>query len=97
MRLALWLFPTGTFAALNLLSRSEGARPAGDYAVYSHHGVAEDRRRTYDLLYGHWLPAQKREPANAPPIEVYTTYNGALDALDRVTSVHVPLVPRHAA
>lgn len=33
MRLALWLFFTGAFAALNVLSRSEGTRPDDD-AVY---------------------------------------------------------------
>ncbi len=71
--------------------------PAGDYAVFSHHGSSADRRRTYDLVYGRWLPEQRREAANEPPIEVYATYSGALDALDRVTNVHVPLAPRHAA
>lgn len=35
MRLALWLFFTGAFAALNLLSRSEGTRPDDD-AVYQY-------------------------------------------------------------
>ena len=71
--------------------------PAGDYAVFSHHGSSADRRRTYDLVYGRWLPEQRRQAADEPAIEVYTTYGGALDALDRVTSVHVPLAPRRAA
>jgi AraC family transcriptional regulator len=71
--------------------------PAGEYAVYSYHGSSEGRRRSYDLVYGHWLPERRREAANEPPIEVYTTYGGALDGVDRVTSVHVPLVPRRAA
>ena len=35
MRLALWLFFTGAFAALNLLARSEGTRPDDD-AVYQY-------------------------------------------------------------
>jgi sodium transport system permease protein len=35
VRLALWLFFTGAFAALNLLSRSEGTRPDDD-AVYQY-------------------------------------------------------------
>ena len=35
MRVALWLFFTGAFAALNLLSRSEGSRPDDD-AVYQY-------------------------------------------------------------
>ena len=71
--------------------------PGGDYAVVRHHGSSQDRRRIYDLVYARWLPDRGLEAANAPPIEVYSTYRGALDALDVVTSVHVPLAPRKAA
>jgi len=39
MRLALWLFFTGAFAALNLLSRSEGERPDDDVIYQYSFGI----------------------------------------------------------
>lgn len=46
---------------------------AGDYAVVCHPGPyrAAELRQTYELLYGWWLPVIGREPADAPPFEVY--------------------------
>jgi AraC family transcriptional regulator len=71
--------------------------PGGEYAVFRHRGSPHDRQRSYDLLYARWLPERGRAAANAPPIEVYSTYRGVLEGIDLVTSVHVPLEPSRAA
>ena len=49
MRLALWLFLTGAFAALNLLSRSEGARPADDVIYQYSFGIGS--LASYAILF----------------------------------------------
>ena len=69
----------------------------GDHAVLRVRGPAAERRRSYDLLYGKWLPECGRRPANVPPFEQYTAHGGDLDRIDLVTDVHVPLQPHRAA
>ena len=71
--------------------------PGGDHAVVRFQGPAHDRRRSYDLLYGRWLPERGLVPAAVPPYEEYAAYRGRLDELDRITDVHVLLAPRNAA
>jgi AraC family transcriptional regulator len=77
--------------------------PAGDYAVCRHQGDAHDRRRVYDLVHAVWLPERGRRAANAPAIELYpaievhSAVRGSPSEFDRVTTMHVPLVPRRAA
>jgi AraC family transcriptional regulator len=69
----------------------------GDHAVVRVHGPAEHRRRSYDLLYGQWLPERGRQPAKVPPFEQYGAHGGDWNRLDVVTDVHVPLQPTRAA
>lgn len=57
----------------------------GDYAVFEHAGSVRERRRLYALTYRTWLPALRREHADAPPFELFD---------EAVTRVHVPLEPR---
>ncbi|MGH7287842.1 MAG: GyrI-like domain-containing protein [Myxococcota bacterium] len=69
------------------------ALPGGNYAVVRHEGryQAQALRRIYELVYGSWLPAIGREPADAPPFEVYKTPSQGPGFPSLVTSVHVPL------
>ena len=60
-------------------------------------GPTQERRRQYDLLYGHWLPERGRTPADVPPYEEYIPPGGDLERLDLVTNVHVLLAPRRGA
>jgi AraC family transcriptional regulator len=69
----------------------------GDHAVVRVQGPAEHRRRSYDLLYGEWLPQRGRQPAKVPPFEEYAWDGGDWSRLDVVTDVHVPLLPQRAA
>jgi AraC family transcriptional regulator len=64
----------------------------GEYAVLRHVGPRLDLGRSYQWLYGIWLPASGRELADAPPFEIY--YNSPVDtpANELVTEIHVPLV-----
>ena len=68
----------------------------GDYAVIHHQGPSDERRRIYDVIYERWLGERGREPADAPPIEVYPIHRGRLEPFDLVTSVYVPLAPKRA-
>jgi AraC family transcriptional regulator len=65
--------------------------PGGEYAVATHKGPYQSLTETYACLYGDWLPASGREPADAPGFEVY--HNSPLDTApqDLVTDVYVPL------
>ena len=74
------------------------ALPGGDYAVVRHEGryQAQALRRIYELVYGSWLPAIGREPADAPPFEVYRTPSQGPEFPSLVTSVHVPLAAKRA-
>jgi AraC family transcriptional regulator len=69
----------------------------GDHAVMRCLGPTQERRRQYDLLYGHWLPERGRMPADVPPYEEYIPPGGDLERLDQVTNVHVLLAPKRAA
>jgi AraC family transcriptional regulator len=66
----------------------------GDYAVATHRGPYDRLGETYRWLYGVWLPASGREPADAPPFEVYRNTPGETPPEDLLTDVYVPLEPR---
>jgi AraC family transcriptional regulator len=63
----------------------------GPLAVLRHKGPYADLPASYDWLYGEWLPASGREPADAPSFEVYL--NSPMDTapVDLLTEICVPL------
>ncbi len=64
----------------------------GEYAVIEHVGSYESFTETYRRLYGEWLPASGREPADEPGFEVYLTGPG--EAAPPRTLIHMPLAPK---
>lgn len=69
------------------------AIPGGSYAVLCHKGSYADMRFAYDWLFGHWLLASGREPADGPCLERYL--NGPQDTkpADLLTEICIPLKP----
>ncbi|GAB1479404.1 AraC family transcriptional regulator [Paracoccaceae bacterium] len=65
--------------------------PAGDYAVLIHKGPYAGLQASYDRLYGQWLPASGREPADSPVFEIYlnTPMDTAQEEL--LTEICLPL------
>jgi AraC family transcriptional regulator len=72
----------------------------GEYAVIEHRGAYEGLDDTYQYLFGEWLPASGREPADRPAFEVYLNSPRDTAPADLRTEVHLPLQPvgrsRHA-
>jgi len=64
----------------------------GEYAVIEHVGGYEFLSESYRRLYGDWLPASGREPADTPGFELYVS--GPDEAGPPRTLIHVPLEPR---
>jgi AraC family transcriptional regulator len=65
--------------------------PAGEYAVLVHKGPYAGLQASYDRLYGQWLPASGREPANSPVFENYLNTPGETAPDDLLTEICVPL------
>lgn len=60
--------------------------PLSKYAVFTHRGKVEEMKRTYNMIYGMWLPLSGYELAEMDTIEIYSTNNqdGWLD-------IYIPL------
>lgn len=60
--------------------------PLSKYAVFTHRGTVEEMKRTYNMIYGIWLPLSGYELAEMDTIEIYSTnnQNGWLD-------IYIPL------
>lgn len=65
--------------------------PGGDCAVLTHKGPYAGLQASYDRLYGQWLPASGREPADSPVFEIYL--NTPMDTApeDLLTEICLPL------
>ena len=65
---------------------------AGCYAVITHKGPYQELAKTYQLLYGGWLPRVGRELREAPAFEHYL--NSPMDATPEnlLTAIHIPVV-----
>ncbi len=65
--------------------------PAGPHAVMTYRGPYSGLGAAYDLLFGQWLPASGREPADSPVFEIYL--NTPMDTApgDLLTEICVPL------
>jgi AraC family transcriptional regulator len=68
--------------------------PGGEHAIVTHRGPYSRLGETYRWLYAMWLPTSGREPANAPPFEVYRNMPGQVPPEDLLTDICVPLEPR---
>ncbi len=75
--------PEGDFGAMEI--------PAGKYAVFTHRGPYENLGRSYQQIYGGWLPKSGYELRDAPAFEQYM--NSLMDTKpqDLVTLIHVPI------
>lgn len=65
--------------------------PGGAYAVFLHRGPYEGLSRTYDAIFGHWLPASGRQLRDEPCYEVYLNAPGRTKPANLKTQIHVPL------
>lgn len=75
--------PTGEFQVQTLA--------AGLHAVLTHRGPYETLGDSYRWIYGVWLPDSGREPADAPPFEVYLNDAGTVGPEDLLTDICIPL------
>jgi AraC family transcriptional regulator len=65
--------------------------PGGPHAVMTYRGPYAGLGAAYGLLFGQWLPASGREPADSPVFEIYL--NSPMDTApeDLLTEICVPL------
>jgi AraC family transcriptional regulator len=75
--------PEGEFGVTEL--------PGGKYAVFSHHGPYDSLGKTYQRIFGGWLPKSGRELRDAETFEEYLNSPGNTRPEDLLTRIHVPL------
>jgi AraC family transcriptional regulator len=63
----------------------------GEYAMLRHKGPYADMRRSYEFLYGTWLPRSGREPADAPCLEEYLNTPRDTPPAELVSDIYLPL------
>lgn len=63
----------------------------GKYAVITHHGPIENIEKTYQILFGLWLPHSGYEPADYPNFIVHRTMPFKTPAESLVTDIYLPL------
>jgi AraC family transcriptional regulator len=66
----------------------------GEYAIVEHRGPYDRLGATYAALMGQWMPANDREPARAPFVEVYLNNPQQTAEKDLRTEIHAPLAPK---
>jgi AraC family transcriptional regulator len=64
---------------------------AGPYAVLTHKGPYSTMKSAYSWLYGTWLPASGREPADAPCLERYLNMPTEVPPTELLTEICLPL------
>jgi AraC family transcriptional regulator len=75
--------PQGKFGVMEL--------PAGSYAVFTHRGPYDGLSRTYQQIYGRWLPKSGRQLRDTPAFEEYVNSPRDTKPEDLVTRIHVPV------
>jgi len=75
--------PEGDFGVLDLAG--------GSYAVIAHKGPYDLLAKTYQKIYGGWLPASGRHLRDAPAFEQYLNSPRDTPPQDLLTLIHVPL------
>jgi AraC family transcriptional regulator len=75
--------PEGEFGVMEI--------PGGSYAVFVHKGPYEGLGKTYQRIYGGWLPQSGRTVRDTPPFEQYL--NSPMDTRpeELLTAIHIPL------
>lgn len=68
-----------------------------EFAVGVHRGPYEQLPESYRWLFGQWLPASGREPANRPCHEIYVTDPQTTPAERLITHICLPLVVMESA
>jgi len=76
--------PEGEFGVMDLAG--------GTYAVVTHRGPYEDLGKTYQRIYGGWLPQSEHTLRDAPAFEQYLNSPRDTKPQDLVTLIHLPLV-----
>lgn len=65
--------------------------PASDCAILHYKGPYHAIKVAYDYLYGAWLPKSGREPADAPPYEIYLNSASDTPESELLTDIILPL------
>jgi len=66
--------------------------PAGRWAVFRHIGPYETLSKSWQAIYGQWLPASGQQLRPAAPFERYENEPGEVPAEQLITDIHVPIV-----
>lgn len=75
--------PKGEFGVIEL--------PAGAYAVFTHRGPYDGLGKTYQKIYGGWLPKSGRQLRDTPAFEEYVNSPRDTKPEDLLTLIHVPV------
>jgi AraC family transcriptional regulator len=67
--------------------------PGGEFALGIHRGPYRDLHASYRWLFGQWLPASGREPADQPVHEIYVNSPRDVPEMDLITHICLPLMP----
>jgi AraC family transcriptional regulator len=65
---------------------------AGRWAVFRHVGAYDTLWKTWQAIYGQWLPASGQALRQAAPYERYETMPGEVPPEQHITDIHVPVV-----
>ncbi|WP_394829779.1 GyrI-like domain-containing protein [Pendulispora albinea] len=71
-----------------------GELAGGEHAVACHRGSYQELGKTYNALYGEWLPTSGREPADHPPFEIYLNDPETTEPDELLTDIYIPLKER---
>ena len=63
----------------------------GEHAIGVHRGPYEGLHESYSWLFGQWLPASGREPADRPVHEIYVNDPRSVPPEELITHVCIPL------
>ena len=77
--------PEGEFGVMELAG--------GTYAVVTHKGPYEELGKTYQRIYGGWLPASGYQPRDEPAFEQYLNSPQNTKKEELLTVIHVPIMP----
>lgn len=64
---------------------------AGKFAVFTHRGTFTNLFKTYQYIFGTWLPAAKEELDDREDFEVYEREVSTFDAPDNEVKIYIPI------
>ena len=64
---------------------------AGKFAVFTHRGTFANLFKTYQYIFGTWLPAAKEELDDREDFEVYEREVSTFDAPDNEVKIYIPI------